>query len=459
MTADTAPRSDEAEWALVSAMLTHPDAIAEVIGAQTELEDFYRPDTRLIFEAAAQAHYGGQRVDAVTVGARLASPLAAQWSVQPAEVAGELQRQALSRMSMRSVQDHLQVVKAMAEKRRLVNAMAMAQAAIREGQMTPAEIGDLLATEVSSIIAGSKRRSEILSFYEVGRQYVGYLKRLKIATESGVELAVKTGFKFVDYWIKGLAPTELMFLGGEPGVGKSMVAWKMAEGFARRQLLKPEDRRVGTLVLSLEMGLVGSSARLASSLTRVEGDRLREGIVTDADLSAIIKAWKGEKDLPLYWNFASSFKFSQLRALVVEAIRRHNVGFIVIDHFRMFDPDRRINNVNQEEEAKARFLKEELAKDLNVAVLCLAHTVKLRREENAGRPQLADLRGSGQVTAHPDVVAFVYSPYMYATEEEKINRIVLPTEMEMIFRKNRNGALGTSEFYSEPATMTVRDQW
>lgn len=148
-----------------------------------------------------------------------------------------------------------------------------------------------------------------------------------------------------------------------------------------------------------------------------------------------------------------------MRALIVEAIRRYNVGLIVIDHFRMFDPDRRINNQNQEDEAKARFLKEDIAKDLNVAVVCLAHTTKLKREFSDGRPQLGDLRGSGQVAAHADIVTFMYRPWMYATENERAEGVYSESDAELLFRKNRNGALGTAEFEFHPALMKINDKY
>jgi replicative DNA helicase len=194
-------------------------------------------------------------------------------------------------------------------------------------------------------------------------------------------------------------------------------------------------------------------------MSRIDGGKLREGDLSDRDLQKIAQDWAAERELPLYFNFASNFKLSQLRALVVQAIRQHNVGLIVVDHFRMIDPDRRVNNPNQEDEAKARFLKESIAKDLNVAVICLAHTVKLKgaREGGDGRPTLNDLRGSYQVAAHCDAVAFVYRPIMYATENEIGEGVIRDTDAEMLWRKNRNGELGVEEFGFDPAHMTVQN--
>lgn len=454
----TAPSSSEAEWSVIGQMLTRPQAIPEVIGLQVQVEDFFRPDTRLIYEAAVKSYYADERVDAVTVGDQLRGVLARNWDCEEGEVTTKLYEQAAARGGGDSILDHARLIRRHGDNRRLLALIERARLAIQDGEMMPEEVSDMLGSEATKIATGTQKRGEILNFMDTGREYVRYLRRLKLAREQGIELAAYFGLKFIDSWTKGLAPSELMLVAGEPGVGKSALTWEMALGFAKRQMTKPDDKRIGVLVLSLEMALIGSSARVATALSGVDSDKLREGTITQDELSSIIKAWKNHGHLPMYFNFASNFRMSQLRALVVEAIRRHNVGLIIIDHFRMFDPDRRINNANQEDEAKARFLKEDIAKDLNVAVICLAHTVKQPRDSD-GRPRLADLRGSGQVSAHADVVTFMYRPVMYATENEILEGVHKDTEAEAIFKKNRNGALGTSEFHFDPATMTIRDAW
>lgn len=450
------PYNDEAEWSVVSQMLTRPNAISEVIGAQLELDDFYRPDTRLIFEAAVENYYADVPVDPVTIGERLRSPLARQWECPEQEVARRLYQQAQARAALTAVAAHTKIVKDKSLIRRLEDLMSQVRHQLStDPDVTPEQLGERLASEAAQITMGTKKRSEVLSFTEVGREYIRHLNRQRAAKQQGIELAAYTGLKFVDNFTKGIAPTELMFVAGEPGVGKSAITWAMAQGFARRQLVKG-DKRVACLVLSLEMALIGSSGRLASSLIDIEGEKLREGDITNDELTRLIAEWKNLESLPLYWNFASNFKMSQMRALIVEAIRRHNVGMVIIDHFRMFDPDRRINNANQEDEAKARYLKEDIAKDLDVAVVCLAHTVKTPRDSDP-RPRLADLRGSGQVAAHADIVAMMFRPYMHATEDEKNEGVITPTDAELIFVKNRNGSLGTSLFWFDAPRMDIRD--
>lgn len=449
----------EAEWSVIAQMLTQPNAIPECIGIQMAVEDFFQPDCRLIFEGAVEAYYAGDKVDPVLIGDRLRAPLSRQWGVPEGDIPQKLYEQASGRAGRHALIDHGKIVRRHADERRLVAVMDQARAAIAEGEMTPEEVSDFLGSEATKVATGTTTRGEILSMAQVGSEYMKYLRRLKLAKDQGIELAAYFGLRFVDNLTKGLAPGELMFVGGEPGVGKSAITWEFVHGFGKRQVAKPPDRHIGALVLCMEMGLIGSSARLASTMSGVPGDKLREGVLVEDELALIARKWKHEEGLPIFWNFASNFRMSQMRALVVESIRRHNVGLIVVDHFRMFDPDRRINNPNQEDEAKARFLKEDIAKDLNVAVVCLAHTTKLKREFSDGRPHLADLRGSGQVAAHADVVAFMYRPWMYATDNEKSEGIYGETDAELLFRKNRNGSLGTSEFDFNPATMTITDKY
>lgn len=455
------PHSPQTEWSVVSQMLAKPNVIGEVIGAQVEPEDFYSQDCRQLYEAIVTAHYADQRIDALTMAEALRFQLSNLWSCEESEVSDRLyQRQLAATMNSDAAADHAILLRQMGDKRRLQALCLQAIHAIEDGSMSSEEVGDYLTTEGAKITTGAVARGEILSWVDTGREYVKYLKRLKLAKERGVELSAYTGLKFIDHYTKGLGPGELMMCAGEPGVGKSAVVWVAAEGFARRQMFKEANRRIGTLVLSLEMGLVPSSTRLAQTMTKLDGGRLREGEVSDEEVDKVVQGFLRYKDLPMFFNFASNFRASQMRALIVDAIRRHNIGLVVLDHFRMFDLDRRVHNPNQEEELKARFLKESIAKDLNVAVVCLAHTIKLKREGSDGRPTLSDLRGSGQVAAHCDIVNFIYRPYMYASQHEiEDGHAPDPTAAEMIWSKNRNGELGTSYFYFNPAEMQVRDNW
>jgi replicative DNA helicase len=449
------PYSRQAEWSVVTQMLTKPDAIAEVIGSQMEPSDFFSMDCRLIYEAAVELYYADRKVDPVTVGEHVRVPLAGTWSVPEGEVAQKLYETTRGQSFSGGVQDHVELIGRLSDKRRLLELAQSTISAIQGNELSPQEIGDKLTTEAAAITAGKIARGEVMPWMDVGRDYLKYLNRLRLARESGIEMAAYFGLPFMDSFTKGLAPTELMMVAGEPGVGKSAVTWKA------RGLRAPPAEEPGRPAHRHADPVAGDGPDPLHRPTRHVDDRhrlgrLREGDITKSEMEMIARHWSKYEDLGIFFNFASNFRLSQLRALVVEAIRRHNVGLIVLDHFRMVDPDRRVNNPNQEDEAKARFLKENICKDLNVAVICLAHTVKIKRENSDGRPTLNDLRGSYQVAAHCDMVGFIYRPIMYATEIEVEERTVSETDAEMIWAKNRNGQLGSMPFHFDPAQMIVQ---
>lgn len=449
------PVNPVAEWNVIAGLLDQPRLIPEVVGMQVESSDFSMPDTQALYGLAVEHHYADMAVDPLIAAERLRPMLAKLWRVGDANVPAMLQGKLAATGYAENILDHAAIVKRLSTGRALMALALRAVGEVQAGRMSPEEVGDRLGSEALKIVAGKMSRTQLLGWMEVGTEYAKHLRRQRVAHEQGIELAVYTGQPFMDDWTSGIAPTELCFLAGEPGIGKTSVAWQCARGFATRQLGKPPAERVATLVLSLEMGLIPSTGRVVQSLTGIDGMRLREGNITDREWGFILRQWKNNEHLPIKFNFSSNFRLSQMRALIVEGIRKFNVGFIVIDHFRMIDSDERIQNPLQEDEVKVRFLKENIAKDLNVAVLCLAHTVKVPRSEGNRRPRLGDLRGSGQIAAHADFVTFMHRPAKHAGPEEIEAADIKETDAEMCWEKNRHGMGGVAPFYFDPQAMKV----
>jgi replicative DNA helicase len=444
-----------AEWSIIATLLTDPSFIAEVVGSGLAAEDFLRSDAQALYGVAVERFYGDLTVEPLSVAEAVRPHLAKVWKLRDHEVPDAILAKVKERDYSGSVMDHAAIVKRLSTARKLLGVTQTAMQSLGEGVRTPEEIAGSLSADALAITSGSVQRTELMGWMDTGREYARYLRRLRLAREKGIELAVYTGFPFIDEFTKGIAPTELCFIAGAPGVGKSVLAWRAGEGFAARQMMKPEENRIATLIVSMEMGLVPSSTRLAQSITEVDGMRLREGDITDKEYQTVLREWKARDGLPIYFNYASNFRLSQLRALIVEAIRKYNVGFVVIDHFRQLDPDRYIKDPLVEDEVKARFLKEAIAKDLNVAVLCLGHTIKIGREPGT-RPKLSDLRGSGQISANADFVGFMHVPSKGMTEDERLALGVSRSDAELLWEKARHTADGAAYFTFEPATMTVR---
>jgi replicative DNA helicase len=452
------PHSPEAEKSVVSAMLTRPKMIGEIVGTMLLPEHFYTPFLRRSFDLIVDSYFSDEPIDPLSIAQKGGRQLAGMVGGDTPDVSAKFLRTLAAHPAPHEAVAHSTIIRRDCDRRKLLElAQDIAEQARQEG-IPPEQVASVASQRAMEICTNQILTNEIISYGDLGRRFVERQRQMMAAERAGIDVGAKFGWKFLDERLHGLKPGELWILGGEPGVGKSALAWCAAKAFAERQLLKPsKDDWIGTFVLSLEMGEEPSSGRLAASIGRVDSTKLRDGSNTDDELTRIINEWGAKKAAPLYFNFTSMLRASQLRALVVEAIRRYNVGVVVIDHMRYFNADERFSNAADEDEAKARFLKESIAKDLNVAVILLAHTTKAIENSDDRRPTLSHLRGGGMVAAHADFVSFMYMPYMHASEDDVLDGRVSRTEAELIWAKNRHSITATSHFHMDPSIMLAKD--
>lgn len=454
---ESKPRfSRDAEQSVVGVALANPRRMPEIIGTGLEPEHFHDGSMRALYSETVQRYYAEQAIDALVVAEHVAKTLARAWACEEGAAVTAVERLVSAhRGKPVLVADHARLIKRYADYRALIDLANQVMLDVDRELEEPGEIAGLVSQTAMTIATSGMLTNELVTYEDLGRNFVRSQRLLMAARLQGVDLGVYFDLPFIDHYTRGIRPSELMFVAGEPGAGKSAVVWTGSQQFAEKQMKKAKDKRMGTLVLSLEMAEEPSSTRLAQKIATLDGGKLREGKTTEADLRQVIDAWAKRRDLPLYFNFSSNMKGSQLKALVIEAIRRYNVGLVIIDHFKYLDMDGRWRSELEQEEAKARFLKQDIATQLNVAVICLAHTTKGIENSDDRRPRLSHLRGSGQVAAHADFVGFVYRPYSHASQSDIDSGNVKRTDAEMIWAKNRHALEGTARFFFDAATMNI----
>lgn len=441
----------EAESSVISQMLSRPMVIPEVVGTMLTGEHFEDPGCRVVFDTLVEQFFADDGTDPLTVAALAQARLTRLWSATEAEVVDRLRKLAAA-LPDGDAASHAEIVKRWSKLRRLGALSTAIDRSVKEGK-DPDEIAGLIGSESLAIVSdGGDDDRQIVSFDEAGDEFVAYARQAIAAQRAGRSMGVRTGIRAIDGMTEGILPTELMMGAGESGVGKSILWWVAARNFAMEQSKMAVDRRIGTLVCNFEMGRVPSNARLAQMVSGVATSKLRGGGMTGDELQRVMQSFAARSGLPLWFNHAARPKASQVRALVTEAIRRHNVGFVVIDHFRLFDMDKRPRTEIEHDEERALFLKEQIAKDLNVALVCLAHTRKITAGE---KPTMSDLRGSGQIAAYSDFVTFLHRDALHATEEQIERGLVNPTAAEIIWGKNRHNPTGNSALHFDPALMHV----
>ncbi len=253
---------------------------------------------------------------------------------------------------------------------------------------------------------------------------------------------VSTGFQDLDKKTNGLHGGELIILAARPSMGKTAFVCNLAVNVAHdahevhneNDLPHSETPKGGVLFFSLEQSKMELSERFLCIHGKLDGHRLKQGKVDDAERDQVMRAASQLSEFPIFIDDQSGRSMSEIAAISRRLKRKHDIEVIVIDYLQLIEPDDPRQPREQQVSNIARRLKF-LAKDINVPVISLAQLnrgVELRENK---QPRLADLRESGAIEQDADLVFFLHRPDAYDPEDR-------PGEAELIVAKHRNGPVG-----------------
>src|SRR5690606_5390644 len=101
-----------------------------------------------------------------------------------------------------------------------------------------------------------------------------------------------------------------------------------------------------------------------------------------------------------------------------------------------------------------------LAKELDCCVVALAQLSREVEKRNDKKPQLSDLRWTGEIEQAAHVVAFLYREHYYAKdnpEADPWHLMELAHRMDVLVRKNRQGETGDIRLWCSMPHSSVRD--
>jgi len=248
---------------------------------------------------------------------------------------------------------------------------------------------------------------------------------------------------------------QLVIGAGRPGMGKTALALSYALGAAARGH--------GVLYVSLEMSAPELAARMASDLCfdgpvdPVPYPAIRDGDLTRKQKDAVAAAREHMATLPFAVVDAGSLTVGRLNMLVRRHARRmaaagHKLDLVVVDYLQLLSPDTKGRSNYEAVSEVSRSLKA-MAKDNAIAVFALAQLSREVEKRPGARPQLSDLRDSGQIEQDADAVLFLLRPEYYlrqnepdATDAKRFQwEQALEAEqgkIEFIVAKRRNGVTG-----------------
>jgi replicative DNA helicase len=237
---------------------------------------------------------------------------------------------------------------------------------------------------------------------------------------------ISTGLKSVDMSTYGMCPGKLWIISGRPGMGKSSVM----ENFSLYQ----SSIGIPNLMFSLEMNKRDITERLVAIETGIELTKIKLGLITQANLDDISKTITKIKSQPLFIDDNFSANLNYILATSRKYVKTYGVKVIYVDYIQLMAE--RNSEATHELGTISRAMKL-LARELDVCIVVLSQLNRsLESRGDDKRPQLSDLRQSGNLEEDADVVIGLYRDELYDKNTKARGT------MEFIISKDRDGAVG-----------------
>jgi replicative DNA helicase len=419
------PYSEEAETAVLGAMLMDQDAI---LRASEHVDDtmFYREGNRRIFRAMVGILERGEVVDPLL----LADELARRGDLDVAGGKDYIAFLVDAVPTSANVEYHARIVKEKALQRRLIETCTALITEAYEGRSTAA---DLLDEAEQRVFQVSQQRG-MQGFVRIKELMWPTMERIEALQRGGKTITgVPSGFTDLDEMTSGFQNADLIILAARPSMGKSSLALNIAQFAAI-------EKHVPVAVFSLEMSKESLLQRMLTSEARVDAQRLRKGMLRDEDFTRMARAAGTLSAAPIWIDDTSGISLLEIRSKARRLRADAKIELVIIDYLQLITGPSSESR-QQEISLISRSLKA-LAKELNVPVVALSQLSRAP-EQRAGdhRPQLSDLRESGAIEQDADLVMFIYRQEVYDGPTDKDGNS-LEGRAEVIVGKQRNGPIG-----------------
>jgi len=427
------PESLAAEAAVLGSMIIDPECIGgvvELLGGQ----DFYRLEHRYIFEALIALYEKnptggrfGQGIDAVLLRDELGKR-------KQLEAVGGVEYIAKildSVPSSANVGYYAGIVRDKMLLRELIAAAGgILDDAYNQNGDTP-ELLDEAERRIFAVTDKSISGSAVAVKDVVTRSFELIEKR-----QGSIVTGLATGYYQLDEWTCGLQDGEMIIIAGRPSMGKTSLSLNIAEHIALID-------KVPVAIFSLEMGRQQLAERFLCTLSRIDSQKVRKGLLSDEDYKMLADACAEVAEAPIYIDDTSTLTPLELRAKARRLKSLYDIRCCFVDYLQLMHVgSKKVESRQQEITEISRYVKA-LARELNIPVVVMSQLNRAPEGREDHRPRMSDLRESGSIEQDADVVILLHREDYYHPRSEK--EYEPDSKAELIIAKQRNGPTASVE--------------
>lgn len=441
------PHNNEAEQALLGALLVYPEVKNVCRDEGIHTEDFFNDVHQRIYANMLEIAEEGKPIEINL----LVSKLKDKDELQQCGGVEYLVSLSDSAVSGASSKYYIDLIKSKADVRRLID---VAEHITEEGFDSSTEVGAILDDAERKILEVTRTRRGLTAFRSSKEVVATVIEQLEeLRNNKGEVTGVETGYKQLDFYTSGFQKGDLIILAARPSVGKTAFALNIALQASRRARIRKHNRTNGSVALfSLEMPAEQLVKRMLSAQSDVEGTKLRNGNLNDTEYGEVCEAGNVLRECAINIDDTSGAKISEIFSKCRKLKTEEGLDLVIIDYLQLISgsgSSRGQENRQQEVSEISRSLKA-LARELEVPVIALSQLSRSVEQRQNRTPVLSDLRESGSIEQDADVVMFLSRKDYQNVEEDQEEKDTV--EVTVSIQKQRNGPTGDFQLMFKKST-------
>ncbi|NTS64182.1 AAA family ATPase [Sphingomonas sp. HHU CXW] len=443
----------EAELGLLGDLIAD-NRMIDLCADRCRPNDFSVPLYGQVYAQMLEQSARGAAVDSVTLAPHFAAD--AEWS----RLSSVLAAASLNAGTRDRTKAYFEQVIALSARRRLVAGLQDVVVSARDLTVTREELVANADEAVGAMVDDSTIRQASAGSY--AEQVIESFGKPIVGVRCGI-------IGSLDDAMGTLRPTNMVVVGGRPGMGKTALVTSYSIGAA--------SRGHGVLIFSLEMSADELTRRILADMTftnkgGVPYEHVRDGTVKPHEIDAVRAAQRRLNEIPLEINDGSGLTLQRF----IRQARRHKrrleargekLELVIIDYLQLMSHSRRGMSPYEHASEVSMGIKQ-FAKDEGLTVIAVAQLSREVEKRPDKRPIPADLRDSGQIEQDADLIVFVYreEEYLRRSEPEdqygakyeawRTDMDAVRGKVEFLVPKRRSGPTGKGVGFFFGANAAVR---
>jgi replicative DNA helicase len=420
----------ELEQAVLGAVLLEKDALEQLSGIFTDTI-FYYEQNRIIAKAIITLFLRNEQIDILTVTQQL------KFTDELEKVGGAYYISSLTNRiaSSAHIEYHARIIQQYALGRQINDVCNVAKYKL----FNPGnDIFDTME-ELQTSLENSLKDIVKYQVSKVADVHQQSLEKARALLLTGGSSGVPSGLREMDEITNGWQESDLVILAGRPGMGKTAFAISI-------MINATIQHSIPVAIFSLEMSKEQLVGRMQSSLTGINASRIIKKQLTEYEIEFISKNASDLVTSPLFIDDTPNISLVELKTKARKLVREDGVKMIIVDYLQLMRSGMQIQNREQEIAEISRGLKA-LAKELMIPVIALSQLSRLVETRADKKPQLSDLRESGQIEQDADMVIFCFRPEYYGITDYELEDMHYDTNGLFLglIAKHRSGAIGEAK--------------